>query len=118
MLSHDVEAEKAVMLIDAFQKCGAAAVFMPHATPEEQTAETETFTPVQKQPDISFDSPPADEAAPVAIRKKPKKNGSRRFILILVILLFCLSLAYLTWQLWPDVGAKFDEIINFLKRNI
>jgi nitrate/nitrite transporter NarK len=37
---------------------------------------------------------------------------------MLVLILLILSLGYLTWQLWPIIGVKLQEIINFLKHNI
>ncbi len=114
-LSNDVEAEKAAMFVQAFQKCGATAVFIPH---EAVKPDGETFTPVEKPPKFSFESlPVADEAKP-PIHVKPKKNGARRLILMLVIILLILSLGFLTWQLWPIIGVKLQELINFLKNNI
>jgi hypothetical protein len=114
-LSNDIEAQKAVMFIEAFQNCGATAVFIPHVSAQPAV---EKFTPVQKQPDFSFDLPPNDEAAAPPIGVKPKKNGVRRLTMILVIILLFLSLGFLIWQLWPILGVKIQEMITFLKNNI
>jgi phosphotransferase system glucose/maltose/N-acetylglucosamine-specific IIC component len=38
--------------------------------------------------------------------------------MILVIILLLVSLGFLTWQLWPVIGDKLQELINFLKNNI
>jgi hypothetical protein len=43
-LSNDIAAEKAVLILEAFQKFGATAVFIPHVT---EKPEAERFTPVQ-----------------------------------------------------------------------
>ena len=116
-LSNNIEAEKAVMFVEAFQKCGATAVFIPHVT-EKPAAET--FTPVQRQPEFSFDfdSPATEKATPPPDSVKPKKNGVRRLTMILVTILFFLSLGFLTWQLWPVLGDKFQELVNYFKHNI
>jgi hypothetical protein len=44
-LSNDIAAEKAVLILEAFQKLGATAVFIPHVT-EKPAAES--FTPRAK----------------------------------------------------------------------
>lgn len=112
-LSNDIEAQKAVMFIEAFQKCGATAVFIPHVTAKPIV---EKFTPVKKQPDFSFGSPSTDKAAPPPIRVKPEKNGVRRLTMTLVIILLLLSFGYLTWQLWPILGVKIQELVAHLKQ--
>lgn len=114
-LSNNVEAQKAAMFVQAFQKCGATAVFIPH---EAVKPDVEKFTPVEKPPKFSFESLPAAEEAKPPTQVKPKKNGARRFTIVLVIILLFLSLGYLTWQLWPIIGVKLQELINFLKHNI
>ena len=116
-LSSDIEAEKAVIFIEAFQNCGATAVFMPHMT---EKPVPEAPAPVPRRPVFSFDSDPApaDDVTPPPIKVKPQKNGVRRLTMFLVVILFLLSLGYLTWQLWPIISVKIQEIINFLKNNI
>jgi hypothetical protein len=113
-LSNDIEAEKAHMFIEAFQKCGATAAFIPHVT--EKTA-AEQSAPVQRPPVFSFESDPShtDKATPPHIHVKPRKNGVRRLTMILVIVLLLLSFGFLIWQLWPVIGDRIQEIINFIK---
>ena len=116
-LSRNIEAEKAAIFIEAFQNCGATAVFIPHMT--EKPA-PEKLAPVQRRPVFSFELDPAsaDEDTPLPIKVTPKKNGVRRLTMVLVIILFLLSLSFLTWQLWPIIGLKLQEIITFLKNQI
>ena len=117
VLSNDIEAEKALMFIEAFQKCGATAEFILHVT-EKPAAEQSV--PVPRPPVFSFESDPSfmDEATPPPIPVKSPKNGVRRLTMILVIILLLVSLGFLTWQLWPVIGDKVQEIITFLKNNI
>ena len=117
VLSNDIEAEKAHMFIEAFQKCGATAEFILHVT-EKPAAEQSA--PVPRPPVFSFESDPSfmDEATPPPIPVRSPKNGVRRLTMILVIILLLVSLGFLTWQLWPVIGVKIQELINFLKNNI
>ena len=39
-------------------------------------------------------------------------------VLYLVIILLLLSFGFLIWQLWPVIGDRIQEIINFIKNNI
>ena len=116
-LSNDIEAEKAHMFIEAFQKCGATAVFIPHVTAKPAAKPS---APVQRPPVFSFESDPSltDEASPPPISTKHQKNGVRRLTMILVITLLLLSFVFLTWQLWPLVGDKIQEWVSFLKNII
>ncbi|MGD8963353.1 MAG: hypothetical protein PVF29_06810 [Desulfobacterales bacterium] len=117
VLSNDIEAEKALMFIEAFQNCGATAEFILHVT-EKPTAEQSV--PVPKTPVFSFESDSSfmDEETPPPIYEKSSKNGVRRLTMILVIILLVVSLGFLTWQLWPVIGVKMQELITFLKNNI
>ena len=117
VLSNDIEAEKALMFIEAFQKCGATAAFIPHMA---QKPAAEQITPVQRPQAFSFESDTSfmDEAVPPPIHVKPPKNGTRRLTMVLVIILLLLSFGFLFWQLWPIIGDKIQEIITFLKNNI
>jgi hypothetical protein len=131
-ISNDIEAQKAVLIIEAFQKCGATAAFFPHATIKPATEEpapvqrpsaepdAEALSPVQKPPVFSFESDSASsvQATPPPSHVRSPKNRARRLTQILVIILLLLSLGYLSWQLWPVIGAKLQELINFLKHNI
>ena len=116
-LSKNIAAEKAVLMLEAFQKIGATAVFVPHMT---ETPAVEEFRPVISEPRFTFgpaadldESPPPDQ--PPA---KTKKNGGRRLTLTLVIILLILSLGYLAWQIWPIVGDKILEFISYLKQRL
>lgn len=112
-LSTDIEAEKAVLFIDAFQKFGATAVFIPHASAEPQAEE---LTAVRKPPDFAFRSSPPAAEEPMSVQAIPAKNGMRRLTTILVIVLLLLSVGYLIWQLWPIVGDNIRELIAYLKQ--
>jgi hypothetical protein len=114
-LSKNITAEKAVLMLEAFQKIGATAVFIPHMT-EKPAAEP--FAPVISDPRFTFDpvadleeAPPSDKPA-----GKKKKNGSRRMTLTLITILLILSLGYLAWQLWPILGDKVIEFWSYLKQ--
>ena len=117
VLSGDIEAKKALMFIEAFQKCGATAEFIPHVS---EDASAQPLAPVQRPQVFSFESDASymDEETPPPIHVKPPKNGVRRLTMVLVIILFVLSLGFLTYQLWPIIGDRVREIVNFLKNNI
>jgi len=113
-LSNDIAAEKAVLILEAFQKLGATAVFIPHMT-EKPAAEP--FTPVQSEPETSFafhPTPDLEEELP-PVQPAAKKNGRRRLTVLLVTILLLLSLGYLAWQLWPILGDKAIELWSYLK---
>jgi hypothetical protein len=114
-LSKNIAAEKAVLMLEALQKIGATAVFVPYMT---ETPTAEPSTPVISEPRFTFspaadldESPPPDQ--PPA---KTKKNGGRRLTLSLVTILLILSLAYLTWQLWPMLEDKINALWPYLKQ--
>jgi hypothetical protein len=117
VLSNSIEAEKALVFIEAFQRCGATAEFIPHIT---EIPAAEQSAPVQRPPVFSFESDPSymDETTPPPIHVKQPKNGVRRLTMILVIILLLLSVGFLIWQLWPVIGDKVQEMISFLKNNI
>jgi len=114
-LSNDIAAEKAVLILEAFQKFGATAVFIPHMT-EKPAAEP--FTPVKSEPRFTFDPQPDFEEEPPPVQPAAKKNGSRRLTVILVTILLLLSLGYLAWQLWPVLQDKVIELWSYLKQLI
>ena len=116
-LSNDIAAEKAVLILEAFQNYGATAVFIPHIT---EKPEAEPFTPVQSEPDTSFAFHPSPdlEEEPPPVQPAVKMNGRRRLTVILVTILLFLSLGYLTWQLWPVLGDKVLEWWSSLKQLI
>ena len=116
-LSNDIAAEKAVLILEAFQKFGATAVFIPHVT-EKPAAER--FAPVHPKPETTFAFHPTPDLEKELPPVKPaaKKNGKRRLTMALVTILFLLSLGYLAWQLWPVFGDKVLEWWSYLKQLI
>jgi hypothetical protein len=122
-LSNDIAAEKAVLILEAFQKFGATAVFIPHMT-EKPAAETVTPVKMESEPEQRFtfhpssdfqeEPPPAQPAAKA--QKAAKKNSRRRLTVILITILLLLSLGYLAWQLWPVFGEKVIELWSYLKQ--
>jgi hypothetical protein len=116
-LGNNIAAEKAVLMLEAFQKIGATAVFIPHMT-EKPAAEP--VTPVISEPRFTFD-PAADleeSPQPVQPAAKKKKNGGRRLTLTLITILLILSLGYLAWQLWPILGEKVIALWDYLTQLI
>lgn len=117
VLSHDIEAEKALMFIEAFQKCGATAAFILDAA-DKPAAEPSASVPRPSVFSFGSDASFMDQATPPPIHVMPPKNRVRRLTMILVTILLLLSLGFLTWQLWPVIGDKFQELIRFVKTNI
>ena len=115
VLSNNIAAEKAVLILEAFQKLGATAVFIPHMA-EEPAAES--FTPVISEPRFTF-SPTADlEEDSPPVQPTAKKNGGRRLTMTLITILLILSLGYLAWQLRALIGDKVLELWDYLKQLI
>jgi hypothetical protein len=114
-LTNNIAAEKAVLLLEAFQKIGATAAFVPDMT-EKPAAEP--FTPVISEPRFTFGPATDLEEAPPPVQPaaKKKKNGGRRLTMTLITILLILSLGYLTWQLWPILGDKVIELWSYLKQ--
>jgi len=116
-LSNDIAAEKAVLMLEAFQKLGATAVFIPHMT-EKPAAEPSRPLEVESEPRFTF-SPAQDlEEEPPPVKPAAKKNGSRRLTVTLITILLILSLGYLAWQLWPILGGKVIELWSYIKQLI
>jgi hypothetical protein len=111
-LSKDIPAEKALLLLEALQKLGATAAFVPYA-PLQQPAEQ--ITVVEPEPRRTFDRPPLVEEEPLSVQPEPGKNGSRRLVITLITILFLVSLGYLAYQLWPILGDKVRELVAYLK---
>ena len=114
-LTNNIAAEKAVLLLEAFQKIGATAVFIPDMT---ENPAAEPFTPVISEPRFTFGPATDLEEAPPPVQPaaKKKKNGGRRLTMTLITILLILSLGYLTWQLWPILGDKVIELWSYLKQ--
>ena len=70
VLSNDIEAEKALMFIEAIRKCGATAEFILDVAAKPAA---EQSTPVPRRPAFSFESDTSimDEALPPPIHVKP-----------------------------------------------
>ena len=113
-LSNNIPAEKALLLLEALQKLGATAAFVPHA-PFLQPA-AEQITVVEPEPRRTFSSPPLAEEKPLSVQPEPGKNGSRRLVITLITILFLVSLGYLAYQLWPILGDKVRELGTYLKQ--
>ena len=111
-LSNDIPAEKALILLEAMQKLGATAAFVPHATQPP----VEEITAIERAPRFTFDPPPLQEEKPPAVQSEPRKNGARRLVMMLVTIIFLLSMGYLAWQLWPMLGDKIRELWTYLKQ--
>ncbi len=114
-LSNDIPAEKALIILEALQKLGATAAFVPHA-PVQPTAEQ--IATIERAPRFTFDSAPLPEEEPLAVQPEPGKNGTRRLVMTLVTILLLLSLGFLAWQLWPILGDKIREWVSYLKQLI
>ena len=112
-LSNDIAAEKAVLILEAFQKLGATAVFIPHVTEKPVAKPAAPFKP---EPRFTFDPTPDPEEKPPPAQPAAKKNGSRRLTVTLITILLVLSLGYLVWQLWPIFGDKVMELWDYLKQ--
>jgi hypothetical protein len=112
-LSKDIPAEKALILLEALQKLGATAAFVPHAPAQPPVEE---ITAIERVPRFTFDPPPLQDEEPPALQPEPRKSGSRRLVMTLVTILFLLSMGYLAWQLWPVVGDTVRELVSYLKQ--
>ena len=111
-LSNDIPAEKALIILEALQKIGATAAFVPHVPLQEPA---EQITVVEPEPRRTFNLPPMTEEKPPFVQPEPRKNGSRRLVGTLVTILFLLSLGYLAYQLWPFLGDKVHDLVTYLK---
>lgn len=112
-LSNDIPAEKALILLEALQKLGATAAFVPHA-PLRPPAEQ--ITVLEPEPRLTLDPPPIAEEKPLSVQPEPQKNGTRRLVVTLITILFFLSLGYLAYQLWPILGDKIRDLGSYLKQ--
>jgi hypothetical protein len=112
-LSNNIPAEKALIILEALQKLGATAAFVPH-TPLQTPSED--ITVVEPEPRRTFNPPPLAEEEPSFVRPQPRKKGSRRLVMTLITILLLLSLGYLAYQIWPDLGDKVHELVSYLKQ--
>ena len=111
-LSNDISREKGVLIVEAFQKVGATAVFVPHFTPKPAVEE---FKPIDSEPRFTMSASPRASEKPQPVQQQPKKDGYRRVITFLITILLLLSMAYLAYQLWPLIGGRVTEWVSALK---
>jgi hypothetical protein len=114
-ISNDIEAEKAALIIGAFEKFGAMAAFVPHA-PAEPVAEW--FTPVESEPRFVM-RPPAvskQSASGGTIQPQSPKPSVRNIVIFFVFILMMLSFGFLAWQLWPVVKGEIQGWVSYLKQ--
>jgi hypothetical protein len=108
ILSKDIPAEKAQLIVEALQKMGASTSFVPHTpsiapSPEENT----TFD----SSDLYVPEPPRRlKEKRFSGKPDPKKNGARQRMMILTIILLILSLGFLAWQIYPFVVKKLQTL--------
>ena len=114
-LSNDIEAEKAALIIEALEKFGAMAAFVPHVAAEPAA---ERFTPFESEPRFTLGLSAVSNQSAHGGPPQPQspKSGSRNLIIFLVFILMVLSFGYLAWQLWPVVGDKIRELGSYLKQ--
>jgi hypothetical protein len=117
-LSNNIEAEKAALMIAAFEKCGATAVFVPHAAAESAADPFERFVPVESEPQFTMGLPAVSRpsANGGTLQAKSPANRVRNLIIFLIFILMLLSFGFLTWQLWPVLGGKIQQLGAFLKQ--
>ena len=70
-LSNDIAAEKAVLIIDAFQQFGATAVFVPHETSKPAA---EQFKPIESEPRFTMQPSFVAKEKPSPFSRSPKKT--------------------------------------------
>jgi len=112
-LSKDIDAEKAALFIEAFEKFGATAVFVPYATAKPAA---DWFTSVESEPRFVMRPPSAPKQTALPVQPTPPNTGVRNLIVALVTFLMMLSFGFLAWQLWPFVGGKIQEFLSYLKQ--
>ena len=125
-LSNDIEAEKAALIIEAFEKFGAMAAFVPHVPAEPDTfvphvpAEpvAEWFTPVESEPRFVMRPPAVSKQSAYGepIQPQSPKPSVRNIFIFLVFILMVLSFGFLAWQLWPVVKDEIQGWVSYLKQ--
>ena len=114
-LSDDIEAEKAALFIEAFEKLGATAAFVPHAAAKPVA---EPFAPFESEP-RSF-MPPASVSNQStysrSLQPPSPKTSVRNLVLFLIFILLLLSFGFLAWQLWPFLKGQIQGLLSYLKQ--
>jgi hypothetical protein len=113
VLSNNIPAEKAMILLEALQKLGATAAFVPHALLQTPAEEIRTIEHAAR---FTFEPPRFEKPEPPAVQPEPRKKGSRRLVMFLITILFLLSMGYLAWQLWPMLGDEVRGWWSYLKQ--
>jgi hypothetical protein len=113
-LSSNIEAEKAALLIEAFEKFGATAAFVPHVVAEPVA---EPFKPIISEPRFVMHQPTVAKQPPSggSLQTQSPKSGVRNLTIFLVFILMMLSFGFLAWQLWPIMGGKIQGFVSYLK---
>jgi len=114
-LSNDIQAEKAALIIGAFEKFGAMAAFVPHV-PAEPVADR--FTPVESEPRFVMRPPSVSRKSAYGepIQAQPPKTNFRNIVIFLIFILMILSFGFLAWQLWPVVKGEIQAVVSYLKQ--
>jgi len=115
-LSKDIEAKKAALIIEAFEKLGAAAVFVPFTYVAAKPAVEQRFTPVESEPRFVMRPPGVSNQAVTHVQRQARHSGARNLIIAFVTFLLMLSLGFLGWQLWPVLRGKIQELMSYLKQ--
>jgi hypothetical protein len=109
VLNRDISADKGRMLVDALQKLGAAAAFVPHASAEPSADRARP----RDASDIS------GHATTSALKNKPfpnrpnlPKNRIRQPIIILIAILFVFSLSFIIWQNYSLLAPKIFRSVQ------
>ena len=106
VLSKNISAEKALKIIEALQKLGASAVFVPH-TSRDTAAKPAMASELSDAYKLS--SPALMRGKTPAVQTKPQ-NGRKRLLTFLVLILLLLLFSYITWQLYPLFADKLHEL--------
>jgi hypothetical protein len=112
-ISNDIEAEKAALIIEAFENFGATAAFIPHVAAEPAA---ERFTPVESEPRFVMRPPTVSRQKTPPVQPQSPKPSARNLVIFLIFILMTLSFGFLAWQLWPMVGNKIRELGSYMKQ--
>jgi len=116
-LSDNIDAEKAALFIEAFEKFGATAAFVPHTAAKPVA---ERFTPFESEP-RSFMRPASVSSQSTyarSLQPPPPKASVRNLVLFLIFILLLLSFGFLAWQLWPFLKDQIQGLVFYLKQLI
>ena len=106
VLSKNIPAEKALKIIEALQKLGASAVFVPH-TPSDTVAKPAMASELSDAYKLSAPALNREKASPDQARPQ---NSRKRLMTVLVLILLLLLFSYIAWQLYPLLADKLHEL--------